>query len=235
MRYRRIMLKLSGEALGENGWLFDHDKIMEVAAVIKQVTDTGTQVGVVIGGGNLWRGRRGASAGMDAVRADQMGMLGTLMNCLVMQDALQQCGQKAQVFSALHLPDVCSNYRRDLADEALSQDGVALFGGGLGSPFFTTDTAVALRALELQADVLLLAKNVDGVYTADPREDPGAQLIRDISYMDAIKRGLKVMDMAAFIMCAEQGLPQVRVFGLESPTNIKRVLDGEALGTTLHP
>lgn len=235
MRYRRIMLKLSGEALGDNGWLFHHEKILEVAGVIKAVAESGTQVGVVLGGGNLWRGRHGASAGMDAVRADQMGMLGTLMNCLVMQDALHQCGQNAQVFSALHLPDVCSNYRRDLADEALNQDGVALFGGGLGSPFFTTDTAVTLRALELHAEVLLLAKNVDGVYTSDPREDPNAVLIRDISYQDAIRQELKVMDMAAFIMCAEQGLPQVRVFGLDSPVNIKRVLDGEPLGTTLHP
>jgi len=235
MRYRRIMLKISGEALGDNGWLFHHEKILEVARVIKAVADSKTQVGVVIGGGNLWRGRHGASAGMDAVRADQMGMLGTLMNCLVMQDALHQCGQNTQIFSALHLPDVCSNYRRDLADEALHHDGVALFGGGLGSPFFTTDTAVTLRALELHAEVLLLAKNVDGIYTSDPREDPNAVLIRDISYRDAIRQGLKVMDMAAFIMCAEQALPQVRVFGLDSPMNIKRVLDGEPLGTTLHP
>jgi uridylate kinase len=235
MRYRRIMLKISGEALGDNGWLFHHEKILEVARVIKAVADSKTQVGVVIGGGNLWRGRHGASAGMDAVRADQMGMLGTLMNCLVMQDALHQCGQNTHIFSALHLPDVCSNYRRDLADEALKQDGVALFGGGLGSPFFTTDTAVTLRALELHAEVLLLAKNVDGIYTSDPREDPNAVLIRDISYRDAIRQGLKVMDMAAFIMCAEQALPQVRVFGLDSPMNIKRVLDGEPLGTTLHP
>ena len=235
MQYRRIMLKLSGEALGENGWLFDHGKIMRVAEVIKSVADSGTQVGVLIGGGNLWRGRHGASAGMDAVRADQMGMLGTLMNCLVMQDGLSQLGQPSQVFSALHMPGVCSNYRRDLADDALTKDRVALFGGGLGNPFFTTDTAVTLRALELRADVLLLAKNVDGVYTADPREDPSAVLIRDISYREAIKRGLKVMDMAAFLMCAEQNLPQVRVFGLDQPDNIKRVLDGETLGTTLHP
>jgi uridylate kinase len=235
LSYRRIMLKLSGEALGEEGWLFDHAKIMDVAGVIKAVADSGTQVGIVIGGGNLWRGRHGAAAGMDPVRADQMGMLGTLMNCLVMQDALKQCGQKAQIFSALQLPDVCSNYRRDLADEALLKDGVTLFGGGLGNPFFTTDTAVTLRALELSADVLLLAKNVDGVYTADPHMDPDAELIRDISYQEAIRRELKVMDMAAFIMCAEHGLPQVRVFGLDSPGNIKRVLDGEPLGTTLHP
>jgi uridylate kinase len=235
MKYRRIMLKLSGEALGDQGWLFDHAKISEVACVIRDVARSGVQVGVVIGGGNLWRGRRGAAAGMVAVRADQMGMLGTLMNCLVMQDALEQCGQKAQVFSALHLPDVCSNYRRDLADDALMKDGVTLFGGGLGTPFFTTDTAVTLRALELGADALLLAKNVDGVYTSDPNLDKSATLIRDITYQEAIDRGLKVMDMSAFQMCAEHGLPQVRVFGLDSPLNIRRVLDGEPLGTTLHP
>ena len=235
MQYQRIMLKLSGEALGESGWLFDHAQIQKVAEVIKEVVNRGIQVGIVIGGGNLWRGRRGAAAGMDAVRADQMGMLGTLMNCLVMQDALSRVGVKASMFSALHVPHICENYRRDLADEALSRDGAALFGGGLGNPFFTTDTAVALRALELRAQALLLAKNVDGVYTADPKTDKAAALIKDISYQEAIKRGLKVMDMSAFLMCAEQGLPQVRVFGLDTPNNILRVLDGDDLGTTLHP
>ncbi len=235
MKYKRIMLKLSGEALGESGWLFDHAQIQQVARVIKQVVDLGTQVGIVIGGGNLWRGRRGAAQGMDAVRADQMGMLGTLMNCLVMQDALSQLGQKVQMFSALHVPDICANYRRDLADEALTRDGAVLFGGGLGNPFFTTDTAVSLRALELGAQALLLAKNVDGVYTADPKLDSAATLIKDISYAEAIKRGLKVMDMSAFLMCQEQGLPQVRVFGLDRAENILRVLRGEDLGTTLHP
>ena len=235
MKYKRIMLKLSGEALGESGWLFDHAQIQQVARVIKQVVDLGTQVGIVIGGGNLWRGRRGAAQGMDAVRADQMGMLGTLMNCLVMQDALSQLGQKAQMFSALRVPDICANYRRDLADEALTRDGAALFGGGLGNPFFTTDTAATLRALELGAQALLLAKNVDGVYTEDPKLDSAATLIKDISYAEAIKRGLKVMDMSAFLMCQEQGLPQVRVFGLDKAENILRVLRGEDLGTTLHP
>jgi len=235
MKYKRIMLKLSGEALGESGWLFDHAQIQQVARVIKQVVDLGTQVGIVIGGGNLWRGRSGAAKGMDAVRADQMGMLGTLMNCLVMQDALHRLGQKARMFSALHVPDICANYRRDLADEALSRDGAALFGGGLGNPFFTTDTAVSLRALELGAQALLLAKNVDGVYTADPKLDSGATLIKDISYGEAIDRGLKVMDMSAFLMCKEQGLPHMHVFGLDQADNILRVLRGEDLGTTLHP
>ena len=235
MQYQRIMLKLSGEALGESGWLFDHSQIGEVASVIKAIVEKGTQVGVVIGGGNLWRGRHGAAAGMDAVRADHMGMLGTLMNCLVMQDALSRIGIKASMFSALHVPDICANYRRDLAVEALENNGVALFGGGLGNPFFTTDTAVVLRALELHAQALLLAKNVDGVYTADPRLDPSATLIKDITYKEAIDKRLKVMDMSAFLMCAEHGLPQVRVFGLDTPKNILRVLNGEDLGTTLHP
>lgn len=235
MATKRIMLKLSGEALGENGWLFDHEKIQEVAQIIKKVAETGVQVGVVIGGGNLWRGRHGAAAGMDAVRADQMGMLGTLMNCLVMQDALHRAGQPAQVFSALEMPDVCVSYRRDLADQALLTDGVALFGGGLGNPFFTTDTAVALRAVELSADALLLAKNIDGVYTADPKVDPSATLIEDISYQEAIIKGLQVMDMAAFLLLKQQGLPEVKVFALNPPNNILRVLAGEKLGTTLHP
>ena len=235
MSYHRIMLKLSGEALGENGWLFDHEKIMAVAKVIRAAASGGTQVGIVIGGGNLWRGRTGAARGMDAVRADHMGMLGTVMNCIVMQDALIRAGQPAEVFSALPVPGVCRGYRRDAADEALNDRGVALFGGGLGSPFFTTDTAVVLRAVELSADALLLAKNVDGVYTADPNKDPRAVKIDDISYQEAIDRGLQVMDLSAFKLCADQGLPRVRVFGLDKPENIQRVLSGEALGTLLHP
>lgn len=235
MQYKRIMLKLSGEALGESGLLFDHAQIMEVAKVIKTVVMRGVQVGIVIGAGNLWRGRHGAASGMDAVKADQMGMLGTLMNCLVMQDALAQLGVTAPMFSAFHLPNVCETYRRDVADEALNTHGAALFGGGLGNPFFTTDTAVSLRALELKAETLLLAKNIDGVYTDDPRTNPDAELIKDISYDEAIKRGLKVMDLSAFLMCAEQGLPQMRVFGLDTPGNILRVLDGDDLGTVLHP
>ncbi|MGI6687435.1 MAG: UMP kinase [Christensenellales bacterium] len=235
MAYQRIMLKLSGEALGVKGWLFDHEKIMAVARVIKEVADTGIQVGIVIGGGNLWRGRTGAAQGMDAVRADHMGMLGTVMNCIVMQDALIRAGQPAEVFSALPVPGVCQGYRRDAADEALNTKGAALFGGGLGNPFFTTDTAVVLRAVELSADLLLLAKNIDGVYTADPNKDPGATKIDDISYQEAIDRGLRVMDLAAFKLCADQGLPQVRVFGLDEPENIRRVLSGEPLGTLLHP
>ncbi len=235
MAYKRIMLKLSGEALGVNGWLFDHEKIMAVAQVIKEVVTSGTQVGIVIGGGNLWRGRTGAAQGMDAVRADHMGMLGTVMNCIIMQDALIRAGQTAEVFSALPVPGVCQGYRRDAADEALNTKGVALFGGGLGNPFFTTDTAVVLRAVELSADLLLLAKNVDGVYTADPNKDPSATRIIDITYQEAISRGLAVMDLAAFKLCADQGLPQVRVFGLDHPENIKRVLMGEPLGTLLHP
>lgn len=235
MAYQRIMLKLSGEALGVKGWLFDHEKIMAVARVIKEVADTGIQVGIVIGGGNLWRGRTGAAQGMDAVRADHMGMLGTVMNCIVMQDALIRAGQPAEVFSALPVPGVCQGYRRDAADEALNAKGAALFGGGLGNPFFTTDTAVVLRAVELSADLLLLAKNIDGVYTADPNKDPGATKIDNISYQEAIDRGLRVMDLAAFKLCADQGLPQVRVFGLDEPENIRRVLSGEPLGTLLHP
>lgn len=235
MAYQRIMLKLSGEALGVKGWLFDHEKIMAVARVIKEVADTGIQVGIVIGGGNLWRGRTGAAQGMDAVRADHMGMLGTVMNCIVMQDALIRAGQPAEVFSALPVPGVCQGYRRDAADEALNTKGAALFGGGLGNPFFTTDTAVVLRAVELSADLLLLAKNIDGVYTADPNKDPGATKIDNISYQEAIDRGLRVMDLAAFKLCADQELPQVRVFGLDEPENIRRVLSGEPLGTLLHP
>lgn len=235
MQYKRILLKLSGEALGLDGWLFDHQKIQSVAAVLRQVAQSNVELGIVIGGGNLWRGRQGGARGMDAVTADMMGMIGTVMNCLVMKDALEQCGQPATVFSALEMSGICPRYHRDTADRAMRNGDVALFGGGIGNPFFTTDTAVVMRAIELKAEALLLAKNIDGVYTADPHKDNNAKLISRISYSEAIKQNLQVMDLTAFALCENQKLPIVRVFGLDDPNNIMRVLEGEMMGTILHP
>ena len=234
-QYQRIMLKLSGEALGKEGWLFDHDKIDQVAAVLKQVVGMGVELGIVIGGGNLWRGRLGGAAGMDAVTADQMGMLGTVMNCLCMKDALTRHGVPARVMSAFDMPRITETYRRDLAVEYIKKGEVVLFGGGLGHPFFTTDSAVALRAAEISADAIFLAKNIDGVYSSDPRQDASATLIKDLSYDEALKKDLKVMDQTALLICREQNVPFIRVFGLDYPENILKVLSGDEMGSLVHP
>ena len=232
---KRVMLKLSGEALGSDGWLFDHAMIDTVAKILCEVVKEGVELAVVIGGGNIWRGRKGAASGMDAVTADQMGMLATVLNCLCMKDAIIRAGGKARVMSAIDMPRLCDIYRAEEARAHLANGEIMLFAGGLGNPFFTTDTAVVLRAVEMQANMLLLAKNIDGVYTADPAIDPTATLIRDISYQQAIQQGLRVMDMSAFTMCMDQKMPCVRVFALSEPGNILKVLRGDDMGTVLHP
>lgn len=234
-QYERIMLKLSGEALGKDGRLFDHEKIDQVAGVLKQAADSGVQLGIVIGAGNLWRGRLGGAAGMDAVSADMMGMLGTVMNCLCMKEALIRHGIHAHVMSALEMPRVAETYNRDLALEYMERGHVVLFAAGLGNPFFTTDSAVALRAAEIGADAVLLAKNIDGVYSADPRKDDSAVLIRDLSYDEALQRQLNVMDQSALLLCRDQGVPFIRVFGLDDPQNILKVLAGDSMGSVVHP
>ena len=234
-QYERIMLKLSGEALGKNGQLFDHEKIDHVAGILKQAADSGVQLGIVIGAGNLWRGRLGGAAGMDAVSADMMGMLGTVMNCLCMKEALLRHGVHAHVMSALEMPRVAETYNRDLALEYMEQGHVVLFAAGLGNPFFTTDSAVALRAAEIRADAVLLAKNIDGVYSADPRKDDTAVLIKDLSYDEALQRQLNVMDQSALLLCRDQKVPFIRVFGLDDPQNILKVLAGDSMGSVVHP
>ncbi|MHC1785760.1 MAG: UMP kinase [Christensenellales bacterium] len=231
--YKRILLKLSGEALGKEGWLFDFQKIDSVASVLARVASQGIQLGVVVGGGNLWRGRQ--ASGMSAVAADQMGMLGTLMNCLCVQDALIRQGAAAHLMSAVDIPRFAESYRAQLALQYMQEGRIVLFGGGLGNPFFTTDSAVALRACELSADAILLAKNIDGVYTDDPKRNPEAQLIRELSYEEAISRQLGVMDLSALLLCRDQQLPAIRVFALDDPENILKVLAGDPMGTLLHP
>ena len=233
MKYQRVLLKLSGEMLGENGRLFDHAVIDRVARVLVDITKRGIELGVVIGAGNIWRGRSGGD--MDRVTADQMGMLGTVINCLAMRDAVQRMGGKAVVMSAFEMPRVCETYNTQNAVRHMKKGKVTLFAAGSGNPFFSTDTAVVLRAVEVQADAILLAKNIDGVYTADPKVDPSATLIRDISYEKAQEMRLKVMDAAAFALCAENKVPVVRVFGLFEPEAILDVLDGDDRGTVLRP
>ena len=233
--YRRVALKLSGEALGENGILFDFDKISRVAQVLKTLAESGVQVAVVIGAGNIWRGRRGPSLGMNAVNADNMGMLGTAINCIVMQDALEQMGVDARTMSPVEMLRFAEPYTTRDAVRHLEAGRVVLFACGSGNPFFSTDTAVALRAVEIGADAILLAKNIDGVYDDDPNVNPQAQFLPEVTYAEAQARGLKVVDAAALAICRENHVPAVRVFALDDPENILRVAAGEPLGTVVHP
>lgn len=233
--YKRILMKLSGEALRSGADIFDFDKVRQIAEVIRDMRATGTQIGIVIGAGNIWRGRQGPAAHMDAVSADQMGMLGTVINCICVADALRQAGVDAVVQSAVDMNRFCEPFNAMTARRHLDEGRVVLFAAGSGNPFFSTDTAVALRAIEMQADAILMAKNIDGVYSADPRTNPDARLIRDITYREALAQGLKVMDAAAFTLCAENNVPMVRVFGLDDPQNLVRVLQGSDMGTFVHP
>ncbi|NLO85600.1 MAG: UMP kinase [Clostridiales bacterium] len=233
--YKRVILKLSGEALGVDGKLFDHERFEEAAKMLIAIAKTGVQLAVVIGGGNVWRGRRGAGMRMGTVAADQMGMLGTLQNCLYMRDTLAHMGAKATVMSGVDIPRFAKSYNTVEAIEMLEDGHIVFFACGLGNPCFSTDSAVVLRAIELECDAVLMAKNIDGVYSADPNVDPTAVLIKDISYSQAAERDLRVMDAAAFIMLRENAVPMVRVFGLEPPQNVLKVLAGDTMGTVLHP
>ena len=233
--YHRVLLKLSGEALKSDKELFDFEKINQAAGIIRRMHDMGTEIGIVIGAGNIWRGRRGPAAKMDAVTADQMGMLGTVINCLCMADALRKAGLDAVVQSAVDMHRFAEPFNAMNARRHLSEGRVVLFACGTGNPFFSTDSGVALRAVEMEVDAVLMAKNIDGVYTADPLQDPSATLIKDITYTEALKRGLKVMDASAFALCAENRVPMVRVFGLDDPENLIRVLEGSEIGTFVHP
>ena len=233
--YRRVILKLSGEALGVDGSLFSHDKFVRVARVLAEMPHMGIQTAVVIGGGNVWRGRRDDSLQMGAVAADQMGMLATLQNCLYMRDTLAHQGCKSLVMSGVDIPRFAESYNTVAALERLEQGHILLLACGLGNPFFSTDSAVVLRAIELECDAILMAKNIDGVYTADPATHPGARLLPDLSYREAAERDLKVMDTAAFIMLRDNNMPLVRIFGLEPPENMLKVLAGDPMGSILHP
>ena len=233
--YHRILLKLSGEALKSDRDLFDFEKVNRVADIIRRIHGMGVEIGIVIGAGNIWRGRQGPAAHMDAVTADQMGMLGTVINCLCMADALRQTGLDAVVQSAVDMNRFAEPFNAMAARRHLSEGRVVLFACGTGNPFFSTDSGVALRAVEMQVDAVLMAKNIDGVYTADPLKDPSATLIRDITYTEALQRGLKVMDAAAFALCAENKVPMLRVFGLDDPDNLIRVMEGSDIGTFVHP
>lgn len=232
--YKRILLKLSGEALmGDDAYGINRDTLWRIVNEVKAVTDLGVEVGVVIGGGNIFRGMAGASSGMDRATADYMGMLATVMNAMALSDAMRQAGMNARVQSAFVIEQVVEPYIRGKAIRYLEEGRVVIFGGGTGNPFFTTDTAAALRGSEIGADIVLKATKVDGVYTADPNKDPAATRFARISFDEAIGRNLAVMDATAFALCRDQKLP-INVFSIFKAGALKRVVLGEDEGTLVH-
>jgi len=231
LKYTRILLKLSGEALaGNQGYGLDPTVIQFISKQVQEVYELGVSVGIVVGGGNIFRGVSDAAKGMDRSTADYMGMLATVINSLSLQDALEKLGLPVRVQSAITMPQVAEPFIYRKAIRHLEKGRIVIFAGGTGNPYFTTDTAAALRASEIKADVLLKATNVDGVYTADPKKDPTATKFETLSYMQALNMGLKVMDAAAISLCMENKLPIV-VFKLQEEGNIKKLVLGEPVGT----
>jgi uridylate kinase len=232
--FRRVLLKLSGEALmGDLDYGTDPDRVRAVATQIAAVHARGIEIAIVVGAGNIYRGLKGAAAGMDRATADYMGMMATVLNALTMQDALEKAGANTRVQSAITISEVAEPYIRRRAMRHLEKGRIVIFAAGTGNPFFTTDTAAALRAVEIHAEAILMAKNgVEGVLTGDPREDAGATLIREISHMDALRRGLRVMDYTALTLCAENGMP-LHVFNMNDERNIDRIVSGEQVGTVV--
>ncbi len=231
--YRRVMLKLGGEMFGGGNVGIDPDVVQNVARQIAEVARTGVQVCVVIGGGNFFRGAQLQQRGMDRARSDYMGMLGTVMNCLALQDFLGQEGIDCRVQTAINMAQVAEPYLPLRADRHLEKGRVVIFGAGMGMPYFSTDTTAAQRALEIGCDVLLMAKAVDGVYSADPRVDENAELFDEITHREAIERGLKVADATAFSLCMDNDMP-ILVFNLLTEGNIARAVAGEKIGTLVH-
>jgi uridylate kinase len=232
--YKRILVKLSGEALmGDDAYGINRDTLWRIVNEIKTVADLGVEIGVVIGGGNIFRGMAGASTGMDRATADYMGMLATVMNAMALADAMRQANLQARVQSALNIEQVVEPYIRGKAIRYLEEGKVVVFGGGTGNPFFTTDTAAALRGSEIGAEMVLKATKVDGIYTADPKKDPTATRFAKISFDEAIGRSLAVMDATAFALCRDQKLP-INVFSIFKPGALKRVVMGEDEGTLVY-
>ena len=231
MKYNRILLKLSGESLqGTQKYGLSTDVLHSYAEQIKAVVGTGVQVGIVIGGGNIFRGLQGAGRGFDRVKGDQMGMLATIINSLALQSALEDNGVKAKVLTSIRMEPIGEYYSKAKALEYLEAGYVVIIGGGTSNPYFSTDSASALRGIELEADVMLKGTRVDGVYTADPEKDPAAEKFDEITFDEVYRRNLKVMDMTAFTLCRENGL-RVIVFDMDTPGNLEKVLTGEKIGT----
>lgn len=235
MKFNRILLKLSGESLqGHQGYGIDDTRLMEYAEQIKALSDSGTQIGIVIGGGNIFRGLKGAQRGFDRVKGDQMGMLATVINALALSSALESLGQKVRVLTAVRMEPIGEFYNKQKAIRLLDKGNVVIFAAGTGNPYFTTDTGSSLRAIEIEADVMLKGTRVDGIYTADPEKDPTAVKFTEITYDEVIARGLKVMDLTATVMCKENKMP-IYVFDMDTPGNLMRVIKGEPIGTFVKP
>ncbi len=231
--YKRVLLKLSGEALaGDNRHRIDEKVVQAIARAVFDVRKSGVEIALVIGGGNIYRGADGERMGMDRVSSDYMGMLATLINALALQNALEKLGAYTRVQSSIEMSKVAEPYIRRKAMRHLEKGRIVIFAGGTGNPYFTTDTAAALRAIEMGADAILKATNVDGIYSADPKKDPKAKKFTNLTYIDAINKRLKVMDTTALTLCMENKLPIV-VFDLHQPGNIMRAIRGEAIGTVV--
>ena len=233
MKYKRILLKLSGESLmGEKQFGIDNVRLTEYAKEIKALVNTGVQIAIVIGGGNIFRGVQAEEGGMERTQGDYMGMLATVINSMALQSSLEQEGVDTRLQSAIELKQIAEPFIRRRAVRHLEKGRVVIFGGGTGSPFFTTDSAAALRAVEIEADVILKGTRVDGIYTEDPEKNPGATRYDEISFREVFERGIKVMDMTAFTLCNENGVPIV-VFDMNKSGNLLRVAKGEAIGTVV--
>ncbi len=233
-RFKRILLKLSGESLaGTQGHGIDTERLSEYAAQIKEITEMGVQVGIVIGGGNIFRGLQGAGRGFDRVKGDQMGMCATVINSLALSSALGAIGVKSRVLTAIRMEPIGEFYSKWKAIEALERGEVVICSAGTGNPYFTTDTGSTLRGIEIEADVMLKGTRVDGVYTADPEKDASATKFDDISYDEVLRRNLRVMDLSAITMARENGLP-IYVFNMDVVGNLRRVMEGENIGSYVH-
>jgi uridylate kinase len=230
-KYRRVLLKLSGEALAGADDILDFDFIRQIAAVVKKCQSAGVQIALLCGAGNIWRGRQGGK--MNRCRADHMGMLATTINALAIKDTFEQEGIDALVLSAVKMDTFADYYTSRRAIEALEEGKIVILGGGTGLPYFSTDTAAALRAAEICADVVLMAKNIDAIYSADPKVDPSATRYEELTYMDILEKNLRALDMSAATFCQDNHI-QCYAFGLSDPENIYRVVMGERIGTEIH-
>ncbi|OCX50918.1 UMP kinase [Mucilaginibacter sp. PPCGB 2223] len=231
MKYKRILLKLSGESLmGDKQYGIDNDRVLQYAHDIKNVFEAGIEIAVVVGGGNIFRGLSAEKSGMDRAQADYMGMLATVINCMALQNALETIGVETRLQSAIKMEQICEPYIRRRAMHHLELNKIVIFGAGTGNPYFTTDTAASLRAIEIKADVVLKGTRVDGIYTADPEKDPNAKRYEEISFQEVYDKGLNVMDMTAITLCQENKLPII-VFDMNKPGNFMKIAEGESIGT----
>lgn len=234
-KYKRILLKLSGESLmGQKQYGIDEVRLADYARQIKQIAERGVEVGIVIGGGNIFRGLSGAQKGFDRVKGDQMGMLATVINSLALSSALEAMGQKVRVLTSVRMEPIGELYSTAKALRLMGKGNVVIVAGGTGNPYFTTDTASVLRAIELQAEVMMKGTRVDGIYTADPEKDPTATKFSEITYDEVLQRNLKVMDLTAITMCRENKMP-IYVFDMDTVGNLEKVMDGEQIGTLVKP